>query len=183
MIAVRCIAPLATFAFLTVSTAGAASDELARAKDLYRTAAYDEALVALEEIAGESSGDIRTEANEYRLFCLIALDRKLDARVIIESMVNADPFYQMSTTQASPRVRAMFNDIRQTMLPGIWVMPGSWPTRRGPPACPNGCRSPRTPDRGTDDKRWPPMTLKPIASSSRGAVRRVATPPWRMRGC
>jgi len=119
MIAVRCIALLATFTILTVSSAGAASDELARAKDLYRTAAYDEALLALEEIAGESSGTIRTEANEYRLFCLIALDRKLDARVIIEAMVNADPFYQMTTAQASPRVRVMFKDIRQTLLPGL----------------------------------------------------------------
>ena len=119
MIAVRCIALLATFALLTVSTAGAASDDLARAKDLYRTAAYDEALLALEEIAGESSGTILAEANEYRLFCLIALDRKLDARIIIESMVNADPFYQMTTAQASPRVRVMFNDIRQTLLPGL----------------------------------------------------------------
>ena len=117
MIATRCIAPLAIVACLAVSIV-AASDELTRAKDLYRSAAYDEALVALERVASESTGDIRTEANEYRLFCLIALDRKVDARVAIETMVSNDPFYQISS-QASPRVRAMFKDLRQSLLPGL----------------------------------------------------------------
>jgi TonB family protein len=120
MIAVRCRSLLATIALLAVSTVAAASDEaLARAKDLYRTAAYDEALVVLDQIALESSGSARVEASEYRLFCLIALERKSDARIAIEAMVNADPFYTLSTPQAAPRVRTMFKDIRQSLLPGI----------------------------------------------------------------
>ena len=122
MITARCIALPAIVACLAVSSAiqsdAAASDELTRAKDLYRSAAYDEALVALEQVALESTGDIRTEANEYRLFCLIALDRKVEARTAIESMVNADPFHKISI-QASPRVLLMFNDIRQSLLPGL----------------------------------------------------------------
>ena len=122
MIAARCIALPAIVACLAVSSAiqtdAAASDELARAKDLYQSAAYDEALVALERVASESSGAIRTEANEYRLFCLIALDRKEEARTAMESMVHSDPFYQIGS-QASPRVRAMFKDIRQSLLPGL----------------------------------------------------------------
>jgi TonB family protein len=122
MIAARCIALPAIVACLAVGSAiqsdAAASDELARAKDLYHSAAYDEALVALERVARESSGAIRTEANEYRLFCLIALDRKVDARTAMESMVLGDPFYQIGS-QASPRVRAMFKDIRQSLLPGL----------------------------------------------------------------
>jgi TonB family protein len=118
MIAVRCIALLATIIALAVSTA-AASDELDRAKDLYRSASYDEALIVLERVAGESSGAVRAEANEFRLFCLIALDRKVDARVTIETMVNADPFYKLTTDQASPRVRTMFKDVRQSLLPGL----------------------------------------------------------------
>ena len=32
-------------------------------------------------------------------------------------MVNADPFYQLS--QVSPRVRTMFKDVRQSLLPTI----------------------------------------------------------------
>ena len=120
MIAVRCSSLLATIAFVAVSITAAASDEtLARAKDLYRSAAYDEALVVLDQMASESSGVARIEVNEYRLFCLIALDRKTDARVAIESLVNADPFYQLSPDQAPPRVRTMFKDTRQALLPGL----------------------------------------------------------------
>lgn len=119
MIAVRCSSLLATLAFLAVSVAAASDESLARAKDLYRSAAYDEALAVLDQIAVETSGAARVEAHEYRLFCLIALERKTDARAAIESMVNADPFYQLSTDQASPRVRTMFKDIRQSLLPGL----------------------------------------------------------------
>ena len=119
MIAVRRSSLLATILALTVSASAAASDELARAKDLYRSASYDEALVALDQVARETSGAALVETNELRLFCLIALDRKTEARVAIESMVASDPFYQLSADQASPRVRALFKDIRQSLLPGI----------------------------------------------------------------
>jgi TonB family protein len=119
MIAVRRSSLLATILLLAVSAIAAASDELARAKDLYRSASYDEALVALDQVARETSGAALVETNELRLFCLIALDRKNEARVAIESMVTSDPFYQLSADQASPRVRAMFKDIRQSLLPGI----------------------------------------------------------------
>jgi TonB family protein len=120
MIAVRRSSSLfATILALAVSTSAAASDELARAKDLYKSAAYDEALTALDQIAAQTSGPELAELNDYRLFCLIALDRKNDARVAIESMVNTNPFYQLSADQAAPRVRTMFTDIRQALLPGI----------------------------------------------------------------
>ena len=120
MIAVRCSSLLATIIVLAVSTIAAASDEsLARAKDLYRSAAYDEALLALDQIPADSSAALKVEASEYRLFCLIALDRKADARLTIESIVNADPFHVLSASEASPRVRTMFRDIRQSLLPGI----------------------------------------------------------------
>ena len=120
MIRVRRSPLLAAVVLLSVSTGAAANDEtLARAKDLYRSASYDEALVVLDQLARDASGSTRVEASEYRLFCLIALDRKTDAHVAIESMVSADPFYQLTTNQASPRVRTMFRDIRQSLLPGI----------------------------------------------------------------
>jgi TonB family protein len=119
MIAVRRSSLLATVLVLAASAFAAASDELARAKDLYRSASYDEALVALDQVARETSGAALVETNELRLFCLIALDRKNEARVAIESMVTSDPFYKLSADQASPRVRTMFKDIRQALLPGI----------------------------------------------------------------
>ena len=59
MIAVRRISLLAPILAVAVSASVAASDELARAKDLYRSAAYDEALTALDQAATETSGPAR----------------------------------------------------------------------------------------------------------------------------
>ena len=83
MIAVRRISLLAPILAVAVSASVAASDELARAKDLYRSAAYDEALTALDQAATETSGPARIEASEYRIFCLIALDRRAEALSLI----------------------------------------------------------------------------------------------------
>lgn len=91
---------------------------LDRAKSLYRSAAYDEALGILDGLATEDSA-LNLEVAEYRLFCLVALDRKDDARTAVTTIVTANPFYQLSETQASPRVRAVFKEVRQTLLPTL----------------------------------------------------------------
>lgn len=96
----------------------AADDPLVRAKELYRTAAYDEALGILDEMSS-SSPSASTEVNEYRVFCLVALDRKDDAKSAITALITADPSYQLSEAQASPRVRAVFKEVRETLLPTI----------------------------------------------------------------
>jgi hypothetical protein len=97
---------------------GAADDPLVRAKELYRTAAYDEALGILDGIS-DSSPSATIEVNEYRVFCLVALDRKDDAKSAITALVTADPSYQLSEAQASPRVRAVFKEVREALLPSI----------------------------------------------------------------
>ena len=109
---------LTSIAWLTfVSVADARDDMIDRVKDLYRSAAYEEALAVLEQMAKDPASAGPVEAREYRLLCLIALERRVEAREAIASMVNADPFYQLS--QTSPRVRTMFKDVRQTLLPSI----------------------------------------------------------------
>lgn len=97
--------------------ATARGETIDRVKDLYRSAAYEEALAVLDQMAKEPGPNNPVEAREYRLLCLIALERRVEARDAIASMVNADPFYQLS--QASPRVRTMFKDVRQSLLPTI----------------------------------------------------------------
>src|SRR5687767_11106833 len=77
-----------------------ASEALERAKELYRSAAYDEALSALEDLAaGEQAEAI--EVQQYRVLCLVALDRKDDAHKAMAALVTADPSYTMSEAQAS----------------------------------------------------------------------------------
>jgi hypothetical protein len=94
-----------------------ASDELNHAKELYRTAAYDEALGVLENISTTDTDAI--EVYEYRVFCLVALDRKDDARKAMAVLVTASPSYTMSETDAAPRVRTMFTEVRRSLLPGV----------------------------------------------------------------
>jgi TonB family protein len=96
-----------------------AEDVLARAKDLYLSAAYDEALVLLEQLKSEPSPDATTEVEQYRVFCLLALERSDEARKAIGEIIAADPFYRPSETQTSPRIRAVFDNTRKTLLPEI----------------------------------------------------------------
>lgn len=95
-----------------------AQDALARAKDLYLSAAYDEALVLLDQLKSQPP-PAGTEAEQYRVFCLLALERSEDARKAIEDIVAADPTYRPSDTQTSPRIRSVFQDTRKALLPGL----------------------------------------------------------------
>lgn len=99
------------------SVARAGQDALVHAKDLYTSAAYDEALAALS--AYQPSPDHAIEADEYRAFCLLALGRNADASEIIERIVTADPSFLPAENQASPRLQEAFHDVRQRVLPAI----------------------------------------------------------------
>ena len=107
-------------AWLIIQPTGAANeDALARAKSLYLSAAYDEALALLDSLQNESSSGVATEAAQYRVFCLLALERSGEARRAIEEIVNADPFYGPSDNQTSPRIRTVFQEVRRALLPEV----------------------------------------------------------------
>jgi len=101
------------------SVAVLADDPLARAKELYESAAYEEALAVLDELQGQTTNVNATEVAQYRAFCLFALERPDEARKAVETLVNTDPFYQLSDLQTSPRIRNVFQEIRRTLLPKI----------------------------------------------------------------
>lgn len=96
-----------------------AQDTLARAKDLYVTAAYDEALVLLGRLHQGAAAEDATEIAGYQVFCLLALGRTEDANRAIEALVKSDPLYRPSEATASPRTRAAFDDVRKGLLPRI----------------------------------------------------------------
>jgi len=102
------------------SAASAADDQdaLSRAKALYTAAAYDEALALLNEVNNPTAAD-GIEAKEYRAFCLLALGRRDDASKVIEEIVQANPSFQPSATQVSPRLQDAFRDVRRRVLPSI----------------------------------------------------------------
>jgi protein TonB len=114
----HCFAALVAVPWLTMA-APAAQDTLARAKDLYVTAAYDEALVLLDRLHQNAATEEATEIAGYQVFCLLALGRTDDANKAIEALVKSDPMYRPSEATASPRTRAVFDDVRRALLPKI----------------------------------------------------------------
>src|SRR5262245_61845250 len=92
-------------ALLAFSEIGLAdgSDALMQAKALYQSASYDEALALLDGLQPGKAGN-PAEVEEYRLYCLLALDRKDDAVKAVVAIVTTNPEYRLSETQASPRV-------------------------------------------------------------------------------
>ena len=103
---------------ISVMLAGAASaqDSLQTAKDFYASAAYEDALNVLSRLPGS---DAAAEAQQYRVFCLIALGRLAEAERAIESVVSANPRYVPSASDVSPRIQEVFARIRKQVLPGI----------------------------------------------------------------
>ncbi len=106
-------------ALAAAAPAAGREDPLATAKHLYTAAAYEEALAVLEDLPHDASSEDATKAQEYRVFCLLALDRHAEARRAIQALVEADPLYQLSQDDASPRIQSIFHEIRQEMLPAV----------------------------------------------------------------
>ncbi|HEX7794631.1 MAG TPA: hypothetical protein VF456_09790 [Vicinamibacterales bacterium] len=102
---------------LLVATARA-QDALSRAKDLYLSAAYDEALVVLEQLKSLPT-PVAPEVAQYRVFCLLALQRSDEAHKAIEDIVTTYPFYHPSETETSPRILSVFDETRRALLPGL----------------------------------------------------------------
>jgi tetratricopeptide (TPR) repeat protein len=96
-----------------------AADTLAQAKELYASAAYDEALAVLDRLQRAAPGSETASIAEYRVFCLLALDRRDEAQKDIEDLLHTNPMYMPSTDQASPRIQGVFRDVRRQSLPKI----------------------------------------------------------------
>ena len=115
----RISAALALVAIMaTHAAAQSDSNPLAAARDLYASARYDEALAVLNAMRPAESTD-RKSVEQYRSLCLLALGRGTEAEGAIAAVVTADPLYQPSEAEASPRVRAAFTEVRQRLLPEI----------------------------------------------------------------
>jgi hypothetical protein len=110
---------MALACWVAVSSNVCGQETLTRAKDLYASAAYEEALAVIDTIHDRVPADDNLEVAGYRIFCLIALDRTEEARREIQHVVRANPLYRLSGAQASPRTRALFDEERNKLLPEI----------------------------------------------------------------
>jgi hypothetical protein len=111
---------LAATLVLTAGRAPAAQEALISARDLYKAARYEEALVQLNTLEGSTrvASESRS-AEQYRALCLLALGRTAEAERAIEAVVTAAPSFRPSEAEESPRIRSAFSDVRRRLLPGI----------------------------------------------------------------
>jgi hypothetical protein len=111
---------LAATVVLTAARTILAQDALIAARDLYRSAAYEEALVRLDGLRGSAHvADEGRFIEQYRAFCLLALGRTAEAERAMEAVVTAAPSFRPSDADESPRVNSAFRQVRGRMLPGI----------------------------------------------------------------
>jgi hypothetical protein len=93
----------------------AAQSPLEQARGLYTSAEYEAALTVLD--GGVISDSlVAAEAQFLRVSCLMALGRADEADALIERVVIAHPAY-LPDADASPRVRAAFQAVRDRVLP------------------------------------------------------------------
>jgi TonB family protein len=111
---------LGAWCMLLGSTAFAEQDSLATVRDLYASAAYEDALSLLGKMpeSPKSSDESRT-IEQYRAFCLLALGRSAEAEHAIATVVAGQPTYRPVDNDMSPRVRNAFIDVRKKLLPQI----------------------------------------------------------------
>ncbi len=100
-----------------------AQTPLEAAVGLYASAAYEDALAALDKMtgagaAGSSPAD-RASVDHMRMLCLLALGRTAEAEQAVVSLLDQQPTYRLSEDDAAPRVLRLFNDVRQRALPDV----------------------------------------------------------------
>jgi len=93
-----------------------AQDALQTVKDLYASAAYEDALTAVGQL-GAIAPSIETA--QYRVFCLVALGRMVEADRAVETLLTAEPEYHPDPAQASPRIVTLFSKVRHRIGPGL----------------------------------------------------------------
>lgn len=98
----------------------AEEESVAAARDMYASAAYEDALNILNGLLdGNHTPEERQSIGLYRVLCLTALGRAAEADRAIEALIAQDPLFRPSADDVSPRMRGAFSDARRRLLPSI----------------------------------------------------------------
>ena len=89
-----------------------AQEPLTKAKALYDSAAYEEALTVLGSVN-------MPEAQQYRALCMLALGRPQDATGAVELLVSSSPTFEPSAEDVPPRFVTLVSEAKKKLLPGI----------------------------------------------------------------
>jgi len=93
---------------------GAGQQDLATVRELYASASYEEALTRLSESEDRLEYE---QLEQYRALCLLGLGRTEEAERSLERLVIGKPLHVISDAEFSPRIVAMFRDVRKRLLP------------------------------------------------------------------
>jgi TonB family protein len=100
--------------------AAAQDDPLKTARDLYASAAYEQALTELTRLRGGAAVSAAGDVDAYRAFCLVALGRTAEAETVAESLLRKNPTLTIDQyPDASPRIAAIFTSVRNRVLPEV----------------------------------------------------------------
>ena len=96
-------------------------DSLGAAKDLYASAAFEDALSILSRLDSGAANppEIDRQIDEYRAFCLYALGRTAEAESIVETIIRKEPLTRLDGADVSPRIETMFTNVRKRLLPSL----------------------------------------------------------------
>ena len=104
---------------MLVGAASAADgqDSLQRVRDLYASAAYEEALSTAGRLTPVDSAVADPQILQYRVFCLVALGRSQEAEQEVEAVLASNPRYHPEASEASPRIQEIFARVRRRVGP------------------------------------------------------------------
>jgi tetratricopeptide (TPR) repeat protein len=83
-----------------------------RARELYASAEYDQALSVIGD-AQEPS------VQQYRALCLLALGRQADAEAALQRLITSAPEFTLSAEDMPPRFITLFAQQRREIVPGV----------------------------------------------------------------
>lgn len=111
---------MAAIVSIALAPAAAAQPGLDSVRELYASADYEGVLSALGQLSTDRlvQRDSR-ELTRYRVLCLVALERTVEAERAMEEMLMRDPLYSISAAEASPRVVDAFAAVRRRTLPTV----------------------------------------------------------------
>ena len=76
----------------------------------------EEALAAMPAVNGEA---VKTDLEQYRALCLLALGREPDAVKTIERLVRDNPMFLPPAGETSPRMQTIFARVRSKLVPDV----------------------------------------------------------------
>ena len=98
----------------------AVQDSLAAARELYVSAAYDDALAMLDRLRSAETPSSEARAIEqYRAFCLFAMARTTEAEQAVERAIAIDPTWELEDGEAPPRLVTFFSGVRARVLSSV----------------------------------------------------------------